>query len=74
MQNNIPQEANKPSKRRRIKRKVTNNQMVKCQYRELVLPNGVIFKGLSSKKDTLTGEGELHLTNGSIYKGQVQKG
>jgi len=38
------------------------------------LTNGVIFKGLSLKKDPLTGEGELQLTNGSLYKGQIQKG
>ena len=42
---------------------------LKCQYRELTLANGVIFKGLSGKKDVLTGEGELHLTNGSLYRG-----
>ena len=57
-------------KKRRVRRRVAHqNPMAKCQYRELVLANGVIFKGLSQKKDTLTGEGELHLTNGSVYKG-----
>jgi len=33
------------------------------------LANGVVFKGLSSKKEPLTGDGELVLTNGSIFKG-----
>ena len=69
MSNNVYQDI-RPVKKRRVKRKQANvNPMAKCQYRELVLANGVIFKGLSSKKDTLTGEGELHLTNGSVYKG-----
>lgn len=36
--------------------------------------NGVVFKGLSSKKDPLTGDGELILTNGSVYNGQIYKG
>jgi len=45
-----------------------------CAYREIVLGNGVIFKGLANKKDPLTGDGELHLTNGSVYKGQILKG
>lgn len=61
-------------KRRKFKKRQPTNAIVKCQYRELVLANGVIFKGLTSKKDQLTGEGELHLTNGSVYKGQVLKG
>ena len=45
-----------------------------CQYREIRLGNGVVFKGLANKKDPLTGDGELHLTNGSIYRGQILKG
>lgn len=63
----------RPMKKRLLKRKKTNPNLM-CQYRELVLANGVIFKGLSSKKDALTGEGELHLTNGSVYKGQIFRG
>ena len=45
-----------------------------CQYREIRLGNGVVFKGLANKKDPLTGDGELHLTNGSMYRGQILKG
>ena len=40
-------------------------------YREIQLANGVVFKGLSSKKEPLSGDGELYLPNGSVYNGQI---
>ena len=61
-------------RKRKVRRKGFTGLKGPCQYREITLGNGVMFKGLANKKDPLTGDGELHLTNGSVYKGQIYKG
>ena len=48
--------------------------MLVKQFREFKLASGVIFKGLSSKKEPLTGDGQLIFTDGSLYVGQIRKG
>ena len=44
------------------------------QFREFTLSNGILFKGLSTKKNPLTGDGQLIYTDGSLYVGQINKG
>ena len=61
-------------RKRKVRRKGFSGLKGPCHYREITLGNGVVFKGLANKKDPLTGDGELHLTNGSVYKGQIYKG
>ena len=38
------------------------------------MSNGVLFKGLSSKKHPLSGEGQLIYQDGSLYVGEIKKG
>lgn len=67
------QKAAAPQRKRKVRRRHTGIRGG-CQYREIRLGNGVVFKGLANKRDPLTGDGELLLTNGSIYRGQILKG
>ena len=38
-------------------------------YKELKMSNGILFKGLSTKKNPLSGEGQLIYPDGSLYIG-----
>ena len=48
--------------------------MLVKQFREFTLASGVVFKGLSTKREPLTGDGQLIYPDGSIYVGQIRKG
>ena len=43
-------------------------------YKEIKMSNGILFKGLSTKKNPLSGEGQLIYPDGSLYIGQIKKG
>ena len=43
-------------------------------YKEIKMPNGILFKGLSTKKNPLSGEGQLIYPDGSLYIGQIKNG
>ena len=46
----------KPKRKRGKKSRPVNSMLVK-QFREFTLASGVVFKGLSSRKEPLTGDG-----------------
>ena len=60
-------------RKRRIRRHPKDPMLVK-QFREFKLASGVVFKGLSTKREPLTGDGQLIFTDGSLYVGRIRKG
>ena len=65
-----------PRMRRKKAKKYNSKQTTAYTkvYKEIKMSNGVLFKGLSSKKNPLSGEGQLIYQDGSLYVGEIKKG